>query len=185
MPRPVTGPVTAALAADHVAFLVFVEMDFTSGFVRVCNAGYSFPWNGFSWIGTGALGSIDVITEDVSQQAHGLGLSLSGIPPEYISIALNSGYKGRPCKLWVAPLDSEFAVITSPVQIFTGRLDTMDIELGETATITVNAESRHLDQNRPRIRRYTHEDQILEFPGDTGFEFVSQAASKEIVWGRA
>ena len=185
MSRPLASGVISAFAADHVPFIIFVEMDFASGFVRVCNAGYTFPWNSLSWIGVGELGAINVIAEDTTQYAHALGLSLSGIDPALISLALNGGYKGRSCKVWIAPLTSEFAVIANPVNVFTGRLDTMDIELGETATITLNAESRRIDQNRPRIRRYTNEDQQLDYPGDLGFEFVSQAASKEIVWGRS
>lgn len=184
MARPTTGAVSTALTADHVPLLVFVEMDFVGGFVRVCNAAYTFQWNSLSWIGLGNLGGIEAITEDVSQEAHGLGFSLSGIPAEYISIALAENYKGRSVKVWIAPLSSEFTVIADPVLVFTGRMDTMDIELGETATISVNAESRHIDQDRARIRRYTDADQQAEYPGDLGFEFVNQAASKEIVWGR-
>ena len=59
----------------------------------------------------------------------------------------------------------------------------MDIDVGATATITVNAESRLADWDRPRVRRYNHEDQQIDYPGDMGFEFVPQMATKELRWG--
>ena len=59
----------------------------------------------------------------------------------------------------------------------------MDIKLGKTATVNITAESRLIDWARPRIRRYTNADQNERFPGDKGFEFVSDTTDKEIVWG--
>ena len=65
-----------------------------------------------------------------------------------------------------------------------GRLDASETEEGETITVTITAESRFAAWERPVIRRYTDADQQARFPGDRGLEFVSQAAQKEIVWGR-
>ena len=35
-----------------------------------------------------------------------------------------------------------------------------------------------------RVRRYTAEDQKIDYPNDKGLEFVAEMAEKEIVWGR-
>jgi len=67
--------------------------------------------------------------------------------------------------------------------MFKGRMDTMNIALGKTATITLTAESRLIDWSRPRIRRYTNADQQERFSADKGFEFVSDTVEIEIVWG--
>lgn len=183
MTRTVTSAVDTALAANHVPLVVFVEMDFPSAFLRLNNSAVNFAWNGYDWLGVGRLGGIDPVKEGADLQARGLALRISGIDPAAISLALGSQYQGRSCKVWAAPLTSEHAVIADPVLIFWGRMDTMNLDIGSTATITINAESRLADWDRPRVRRYNHEDQQIDYPGDKGFEFVPQMVEKELRWG--
>ena len=183
MTRTLTPAVDNALAAGHVPLIVLVEMDFSSGFLRLNNSGVDFDWNGSTWRGVGRLGSIDPIKESADLQALGLAFRITGIDPAHMSAILGTQYQGRSCKVWIAPLTSAHAIIADPVLIFWGQLDTMDIELGQIATITVNAESRLADWDRPRVRRYNHEDQQIDFPGDLGFEFVPQMVEKELRWG--
>ena len=65
-------------------------------------------------------------------------------------------------------------------------MDTMVLnDGGETATIQVTVENRLIEFERTRIRRYTAEDQKIDYPNDKGLEFVAEMAEKEIVWGRA
>lgn len=183
MSRTLTTAADNALAAGHVPMVVFVELDFPSQFLRLNNSAVSIAWNGYDWLGVGRLGSIDPVNEGADLQSRGLALRMSGIDPASISLALGTQYQGRGCKLWLAPLTAEHAVVADPVLIFWGRLDTMDIDIGSTATITINAESRLADWDRPRVRRYNHEDQQIDYPGDKGFEFVPQMVAKELRWG--
>jgi hypothetical protein len=183
MTRSQTPAAEAAQAAEHVVLVVFVEMNFSTGFLRANNSGVSLDWNGYSWLGVGKLGSIDPIKEGVDLQARGLAFRIKGIDPANIALALSTQYQGRSCKVWTAELTGGHAVIADPTLIFWGRLDTMDIELGATAPITVSAESRLADWDRPRVRRYNHEDQQIDYPGDLGFEFVPQMVEKELRWG--
>lgn len=183
MTRSLTTAADNALAGGHVPMVVFVELDFPSQFLRLNNSAVNFTWNGYTWLGVGRLGSIDPVKEGADLQARGLALRMSGIDPASISLALGTQYQGRGCKVWLAPLTSEHAVVADPILIFWGRMDTMDIDLGSTATITVNAESRLADWDRPRVRRYNHEDQQIDYPGDKGFEFVPQMVTKELRWG--
>ncbi len=184
MSRAVTPAVEAALEAGNVPAIVMVEMDFPSGFLRVNNSPVTFAWNGYDWLGLGDLGGIDAISEGASLESRGLAFRLSGVPPANVSIAMGQQYQGRSCKVWYAPLDAAtHAVLADPVLSFHGRLDVMSIELGETATITVTAESRLADWARPRVRRYNHDDQQIDFPGDNGFEFVTSVVDKELRWG--
>jgi hypothetical protein len=63
-------------------------------------------------------------------------------------------------------------------------MDTCDLEIGETATITLTIQNRLADWERPRLRRYTDEDQQSVYDGDLGLQFVAQMAEKTIYWGR-
>lgn len=183
MARTLTPAASSAFDAGHVPSLIFVLMDFPSGILRVNNSPATFAWGGNDWLGVGTLGSIDAIDEGVTLEARGLKFRISGVPQANVAVALGQKYQGRDCKVWRAPLTSDYAVIADPVLVFFGRLDVMDIELGPTATITVSAESRLADWDRSRGRRYTHEDQQIDYPGDKGLEFVPQMADKELRWG--
>lgn len=177
---------TTALQSGHVPLLIFVEMEFGGGYVRCTNAAYTIAWNGHDWLGLANLGSIDPIEEGVVIQSYGIGFRLSGVDPAKIEIALAEDYQNKPAKIWLATLDPDtFAIKGTPTLIFSGLMDTMPIELGETATITVTAESRLVDWDRPRVRYYTDADQQAEYPGDLGLQYVNETVDKEIVWGRA
>jgi hypothetical protein len=183
--RALTEDVVTALQADNVPLLVLVELQFETGTVRCCNAGYNFEYGGNTWTGLGNLGGISAVAEGEQLEMYGITLTLSGVPPEMIALALSSGYQGRPATIWLAPLTNSYALLNDPVIIFKGRMDTMPIEVGNTATIQLTVESKLVDWERPRERRYNHADQISEYPDDLGFEFVAQMTEKEIIWGRA
>ena len=101
-----------------------------------------------------------------------------------VQVALTDPAQGRDARLWLILLDDAHQPVGSAVLLFRGRIDTMDVELGQTATITLSVQSRLADWDRPRVRRYTHEDQKAEWPQDRGFELVAQMAEKTIYWGR-
>ena len=61
----------------------------------------------------------------------------------------------------------------------------MNIDAGETATVSLSVESRLSDWERPRIRRYNNADQQIAYISDKGFEFVPQMVEKELIWGRS
>ena len=63
-------------------------------------------------------------------------------------------------------------------------MDKMSIsDNGESAQIKVSLESRLIDLNRNRVRRFTDVDQQTEFAGDLGFKFVESLQEKSIDWG--
>ncbi|AOZ02264.1 hypothetical protein BKK81_23565 [Cupriavidus sp. USMAHM13] len=183
MTRPLDQATAAAVRAGHVPYLFFVQMDFSQP-LRVCSAGYDIEWNGATWLGIGALGGIEPIQEQAGLEAIGVRLTLAGVPPELIAITLAEQYQGKACQIWFAPLREDLRLFGEPVRLFAGRMDTMNTSVGETATITLSAESRMVAWERARTRRYNHEDQQSRFPGDRGFEYVSQMVEKQLIWGR-
>lgn len=182
--RPASNQTTEALAAEHVPYLVFVELDFVGGAVRLTNAAYDFEWNGYTWVGCGNLGAISEIEEGQDLQMYGCMLSLSGLSADYVAKCFGAEYSGRDATIWLAPLDDDYRVIADPIIIFRGRMDTMPIKLGAESVISLTVESELTDWERPRIRRYNNEDQQSEYPDDRGFEYVPQMVEKQIFWGR-
>ena len=49
--------------------------------------------------------------------------------------------------------------------------------------LKLDIENRLIDWERPRISRFTNEEQQNLFSGDKGLEFVDSVAEKELFWG--
>ena len=81
-------------------------------------------------------------------------------------------------------MDATNGVISDPVVVFSGFMDTMSInETGETAEIQITVENRLIEFGKRRIRRYTAEDQRSTTPTTRAWS-SSLTCKEEIVWGR-
>jgi hypothetical protein len=190
MSRNLPAPMVAAAADHKVVVVLFAELGFDSGTQYLCNAGYSIPWGGHEWQGAGTVGSIEAVSEGVDLQARGVALTLSGVRPELIALAKTEPIQGRPLHLYLGLLDpTTYQVIGTPVEIWGGQLDRMTIVVDRssptaapTGTITVTGESELVRWAQARTRRYTHEDQQIDYPGDKFFEFVPRLQDQQLPW---
>lgn len=184
MARDITSSViTESKKREGARPFILVKLEFDGGDVRVWNGRGDIIFNSEIYTGVGDLGKISLIEEGIDQRAFGITLELSGIPSNTLSIALQEELQNRKAQVWLGFFDSNYQLVTSPLLLFRGRMDTMNIQMGDEATVVVTAESRLIDWDRPRIRRYTDADQQELFPGDLGLQFVSPTTEKEIVWG--
>ena len=139
--------------------------------------------NGDSYTGVGDLGQISAISEVAEVASKGITLQITGVSLTMISVALSMHYQGRPCTVYRVFVDEAEVLIADPVQVFGGRMDTMNWQdSGDVLTITVKAESILVDLEIPRIERYTLADQQRKFPADKGFEFVEVLQEAQIDW---
>lgn len=184
MSRSLTTNFKNETLAAQLTPVLFAFLDFQSGAVRVWSGLGSKTWDGNSYLGLGYLGGVSAIEETTDVKANGVSFQISGVPSALIATALGDNYQGRTVKLWVAALDSSGAVISDPYLIFAGRMDNVEVDEGpETSVLRVLAESRLVDLQRSKERRFTHEDQQLDFSGDDGLKFMPTANSKPFVWG--
>ena len=184
MAKTITAATTTASAASEIIPVAFVKMDFSSGFLYLHSSLGSLIFDGDTYTGVGALGSISIIEETATSEITEVQFELTGIDAANIAIALDENYQGRQIDMYIGFLDSDHALITDPMLVFGGRMDTMDVTLGIEGKITLTATSKLADWERPRIRRYTNEDQRIDYPSDRGFEFVNQMTEKQLIWGR-
>lgn len=183
MPRTITAGMETALAEPTIRPFLAVELLFDSGASRASTLPFDVTIGGNSYIGVGQLGRISAAAESTDTGAQRITVGLTGIDPALVSIALSDHYQGRRGTVWYGLLDEDHQVIADPVIVFRGRMDTMQIQLGDTAEIQVNIESRLADWDRPRGGRLTDEEQKRRFPDDKFLEFVSATVEKELVWG--
>jgi hypothetical protein len=175
----------AAIAAGTVKPALIAEIQVQGGYVRAWSGIGDLIFGGETYTGVGNFGGVSPVKESSDLQSNGCQFILSGIPSGLVSSALGSLRYGRTAKLWFGILDSSDALIEDPYLLFSGLTDNAQINEGaDTSSITVTAESRMVDLDRPRSRRYTTEDQQIDYPTDKGFDFVPSLQDKPIVIGK-
>ena len=185
MARDLPTGMATALALPTVSPVFLVKIEWPTGTVYAWNGYGEIIFDGNTYSGTGLLGTISEIRESRDGTANGVQLKLSGIPSGMIALALSGESQGKPAKVYFGLLDATAGFTITPYLVFDGVVDVCPIEdSGETASITVQLEKELID-NRTRGRRYTHEDQQIDFPGDLGFEYVAGLQNKEVTWGKA
>lgn len=184
MSREITTASLTAASGEVVRPLFFVLLDLPDGPVRLTTAAGDVQWASESWLGVGALGSIGEIEETSALQANGVEMSLSGINPDIVPAVLSGSYQGRRCDVWLGFLTEAYQLVADPILLFAGILDQLSIELGDSAAIRAQAQSRLADWERPRVQRYTDASQRMLFAEDRFLEGVNAAANMELVWGR-
>lgn len=180
MARTIPSSFLTALGQKEVVPFYAVEMLFDSGAVRF--------WTGYgdrtiqaeTYIGAGSLLSISGLEEVSDLSAKSATLTLSGVPSEIVSLALQEPYQRRKCRILFGLTND-----TNALELFSGVMSQMDIEdTAETAVISLTVESKLVELEKSRPRRYTHESQQARFPGDTFFSYVADLQDRQVVWGR-
>ena len=188
MSRPNVSSTYVSSSVSLIQPYIAAYLDFSgSAPVRLWtgNATKSFSDIGGSgdYLGIGTLGNISSISETTEVAAKSIDLSLSGIPTEYVSLALSNNYRGRDAVVYLILFNTAMSSYEQ-LTLFRGKMDQLVINEGsDISTITVKCESRLIDLNRPNDIRYTDEAQKQLYPTDNGLQFVASMADKSIYWG--
>lgn len=182
MTRGLASANLTAVTGEVVTRTMAIALDFPSGIARWNGSTQDLVIGGETFLGIGVLGAIGTIEEGAETRAYGLTVGITGVPRDAVALALTQEYQGRPAMVWEVQLGANGLPIGTPPLVFRGRMDQMSVTLGDTATVTVQLENRLADWDRPRVRRYTDEDQQRAYPGDLGFQFVTATVDKDIVW---
>jgi len=207
MTKPISTGFDSVLQGDVVRPIILVEMLFDSGAVRLWNGLTDLIYDGDTYTGAGTLLSISTVEDTADISARGITISLSGISASIMSLALDEKYQNRTANVYFGIIGVPDLLLTQAgeyivdidlinydvsssdrneyIPIFTGLMDQMTIaDAGETLNIGLTVESRMIDLERPRVWRYTSEDQKRVYPNDKGFDYVNDLQTKTILWGR-
>ena len=183
--RSLSNDMTTQVSASQLAPIILASLSFSTP-VNLWSGYGTITYIGTGYLGIGTLGTISPIEETTDLAARGISMQLSGVPTAQIAIALTENYQGRECSVLFAAMASDGTLVSTPVTVFSGRMDVMTInDDGEQAIIGMTAENKLVDFRRPREVRYTDEEQKSLFPTDKGLEFVNAIQEKQIYWGNA
>lgn len=183
MSRSLTTAFQNQLSASTLEPFFAIKLNFDSGDLRLWTGYGEITVASETYTGGGQLLNISPVEETVEIAAKGITMSLNGIDASLVSLALTENYQTRSAKVYLGFISSG-SVVSDPYLAFDGRMDVLSIDdSGETANLTMTAESRLIDLERARERRFTSDDQKLRHPTDTGLDFVASLQEKEIAWG--
>ncbi len=98
--RFLTTDQAEAISDDRVRMCYLVEASFDTGPVYFSTATWTMFYNGIEWLGAGSLLDIQLPDEDSSLEAHECLVSLDGLDPAVISLALNEDLEGRAIRIY-------------------------------------------------------------------------------------
>jgi hypothetical protein len=193
-----TPGMIAQLTSGVVVPARFAELQFESDTVYVWS-GYgkitppgpptdptsTFPY-GETFIGLGWFGGVASVPQTSEGVAQNITLTLSGIPTELLTDAIDQVRETGIATLWLGFLLADGAnnnLVGDPLQDFQGALDVPTITEGAaTSSVSITAENPLVDLNRPSNRRFTDVDQQLIYPGDLGFQGVGSLQGQYLGW---
>ena len=147
-------------------------------------------WNGLGertidgnlYMGAGSLLGISEVDETAQIESKSVQLSLSGMPPTMVSLALGSQFEGKRVEVLMGASNGQTSGVT---KLFVGRADIMAIDDdGSSVQVTMTVESEMVKLERPSVARYTDEWQRQRYANDRGFQYVPKLQRAKIHWGK-
>lgn len=177
--RGLTPELVATLDLPHVPDFAMLKMEFDSQTLYLVSLDHDVDYDGQVWTRARGIGSIEPVTE-TADSIEGLRFTLSGVGDEAIAEAQQEKYQGRAVTVLWGFLNGPNLYVDP--NAWQGKLDVPVIEFGATtATISVTAEHRMADWQRPRKILFNHADQQQIDPTDTFFLGIETMENAELV----
>ena len=124
-------------------------------------------------------------TEETDLTKTSLNITLSGADTTFISTVLNENIVNDSVDIFRGFLDSSNAIIADPILLYSGNIDTFQIDETTTeSTVILTVVSHWADFEKKSGRQTNNNSQQRFFNTDVGMDFASQTVL-DIKWGRA
>ena len=189
MTRTLTNSIISELSEPSVIPFFAVKLEFPSGTLRIWTGLGDATISSETYSGTGSFLGVSSVEESEELKATGLELQLSGIPTSLIGTMLTDDYQGSLVTVFFGFMNETntgLSIIADPFIVYKGLVDTLELsENAENVTAKMKVESRLIAMEESRARRYTDEDQKIDFSTDTSLRFIAGLQDKEITWGKS
>ena len=173
------------LGADEQALFFAVKAEFDTDDILVWTGTDDLVINSETYTGAGTLLNISNSEDNLELKSNGLVIGLSGMDKTIVNYALTENYQNRPITVFLGYVMGGTNEVAGTLTLFKGRMTSLVInDTPEGSTVTIDAENRLVDLDRPSNFRYTKESQNYLHSGDTGFNRVALMQDKQINWGK-
>ena len=177
MPRDLDAPVDVVVASGKQNWALLLELGFDSGVVRLWSGIGELTADGKTWDGMGDMGSISSVTEITDLTDVVLKATLShiatGLMPELVDEVTTQDTTFRPFEFSIVFLDDKRKEIGTVV-LAVGFIDQVQLAVdADGGAITIDLVTETALLARSNFVRQTNDAQQKIFPGDFGFQFVT------------
>lgn len=188
MSRLTQPTVEAALELPHIAYAVFVDLDFVSGHFRAFSGVGQYEYAGQVFTGVGKLGGIGEINERVDPRDFApLTLTLSGVQADLLQqyVPDRAEYFNRSATVYFVPFDTTtHAPLAAEPGVYEGFMDQFTFKReGATASCQMTIRHHSTDWQNTIALLHTHEHQRLIDNTDDSHNQTHTVEDKEIYWG--
>jgi len=173
------------LGADEQALFFAVKAEFDTDDILVWSGIDDLVIGSDTYTGAGTLLSVSNSEDNLELKSNGLVVALSGMDTTVVNYALTENYQNRPITIFMGQAMGGTNEVEGTLTLCKGRMTRLVInDTPEGSTVTIDAENRLVDLDRPSNLRYTKESQNFLHSGDTGFNRVASLQDKQINWGK-
>ena len=177
--------IVSRLGADEQALFFALKAEFDTDDILLWSGTDDLVIASETYTGAGNLLSISNTEDNLELKSNGLVITLSGMDTTIVNYALTENYQNRPLTLFMGYVMGGTIEVAGTLTIFKGRMTSLVInDAPDGSTVTIDAENRLVDLDRPSNLRYTKESQNFLHSGDTGFNRVASLQDKQINWGK-
>ncbi|WP_320178130.1 hypothetical protein [Roseovarius pacificus] len=204
--RELGAAIDGSLEDGVIYPFIAAEMRFDGDRVlRLWTGNHLLQFAGETWTPDFGFLAISSIEETGEIAARGASLTLSAVPEELLSLALNEPFQGRPCTIYFGMFSKGYLLAedgsyllaedgsrialedqsTGLTELFSGKMDQMPIRENPDGggKIELKVESSLIDLERARVMRFTSAYQESVHPGDKFFSLLVDGQDRVIQWG--
>lgn len=187
--------IAASYESGRVVRRTLMTFDLGSGVYRFWDGAGPLEYpaaSGIIWQPGAGLILVQGVESTTRGEVTGLELVLRSIPdagitPDVLGTIHQEEWYQRPVSIWTLYINPDTRAPISHTVKFTGRLDTLDDDVGEdgVAELKGHAESYLRDLIRRGSSKRSHQQQQGFFAGDLFFEYAATVPVEQQFWGRA
>lgn len=185
--RAVNTAAAALLArlqsGERIPLVQLIELQLASTTLRYTTAGISLSWSGVTWLSVG--GSVEPMDFKAGGDVDTMVMTLPGVTETDLAVALAEPLEGRPALIYDALVDPDTGAVAQAVLGWSGTLNVPTVADGPVASVTLSAEHTAITARRPKVSRYTDDEQQRLHAGDISLHFDPATDALPLPWPAA
>jgi hypothetical protein len=144
-------------------YVIFVELAFPSGTVRVHNSVGTLEFGGNDYLGVGAFGSIEAMEESIDLVDNPVKVTLSSITQEIIDAIQTDDIYNRDADIYLGALNADGELEGTPTNWISGYMEHASLLLGENNGVVIQIQTRAARLKQRNGKRFTLEDHDQDY----------------------